>query len=276
MSKPLDLGKAWESAVAMLSANKDVVLIVAAVFFFLPNAVSGVLVPPATDIEAIMASSEPNPQALLNAIWEYLGSVWWVYAIITVVSGIGTISLLALLTNKNRPTVGDAISIGVKSVLTYIGVQVLLLILALLVILLPAALGFLIFPPLAILLYLLGFVVAVYFYIKFSLASPIIAIDGERNPLNAMARSWRLTKGNSLRIFAFYLLLIIALVVLTLLFGLFLGIFALFGEQIGLFVGAIGGSLFGMLTTSVIVAVLGAVHQQLSDSPAAAVGDTFD
>ena len=276
MSKPLDLGKAWECAVAMLGANKDVILIVAAVFFFLPNAISGVFIPAPAEITAMMESGNPDPQALTNALSAYVGGVWWLYALVAVVSGIGTLSLLALLTNSRRPTVGEAISIGLNSVLTYIAAQLLALLAALTVIFLPAALGYMIAPALALLFYLIGLVVAVYLYVKFSLASPIIAIEGVRNPLTALARSWRLTKGNSLRIFAFYLLLGIAIIVLSLLVGLLLGVFSLFGEQVGLFAGSIGGALFGMLTTSVMVAVMAAVHRQLSDAPAVSVGDTFD
>ena len=72
------------------------------------------------------------------------------------------------------------------------------------------------------------------------------------------------------------MLLGIAIIVLSLLVGLVLGVFSLFGEQVGLFAGSIGGALFGMLTTSVMVAVMAAVHRQLSDAPAVSVGDTFD
>ena len=55
----------------------------------------------------------------------------------------------------------------------------------------------------------------IYVLVKLSLSLPVIAIDKVHNPFTALARSWRLTKGNSFRLFLFYLLLFIVYLVIV-------------------------------------------------------------
>lgn len=277
MPVKLDLGKAWETAMALLKANKDVVLIVAGVFFFLPSAISEVVLPENTELNAIAESgAQPDPEVIVDLILGFFQQYWWMFAFVILASVIGTLSLLALLRNSNRPTVGEAIGVGFKGLIPYIGVAIIGLALVLALTALPAALGGAIHPGLAALFSLLGLVVSIYLNVKFSLTSAVIAIEGTMNPVRALSRSWQLTKGNSFRLFAFYLLLIVVLIVLSLLFSLFLSIFAIFGDQIGLFTAAIFGSLFGMLTTCVMVAVQASVHRQLSGGPSENVTETFE
>lgn len=273
----LDLGKAWETAMALLSANKSVVLIMAGVFFFLPSAITTIATPEPVELNAMIeAGPGANPQAIGEAFLAYLGNIWWILLLSTLVTVIGTLGLLALLRHPSRPTVGEAIGLAAGGLPTAIGVTLLTLLIALTVVIVPALLGALISPLLAGLFYFIGIVVAVYFSVKFSLTSPIIAIEGVRNPVTALTRSWKLTKGNSLRLFAFYLLLGICIIVLGLIFGLVMGLFSVLGDQIGLFFTAVGSALFGMAYTSVFIAVIAAVHQQLSGGTAPEVRDTFE
>lgn len=277
MAIKLDLGKAWEDAVAMLNANKDVVLIMAAVFFFLPGAISGIIAPEPTELNAMLASgAQPDPDEVANIFLAYIADVWWIYLLASLFSAIGMLGLYALLRSTRRPTVGEAIAIAVKSLPTYIAVLLLTSVIFAIVIMVPIMLGALISPAVAALLSLVGFAVMVYVYVKLSLTSPIIAIDGVMNPLTAMIGSWKMTKGNSLRLFAFYMLLFLSIIVLSLLVNLLLSAFAIFGDQIGLFAIAIGGSLFSMVTTSVLLAVVASAHRQLSGDSRENLAETFD
>ena len=61
-------------------------------------------------------------------------------------------------------------------------------------------------PAAATLAVVLTIPVMIYLFIKFALTAPVIAIEGERNPIKALARSWKLTKGNSFRIVLFLFL----------------------------------------------------------------------
>ena len=121
------------------------------------------------------------------------------------------------------------------------------------------------------------FVAFVYIAIKLSLLAPVIAIEKVYNPLAALMRSWRLTKGNSLRIFAFLALLIIAVVVVSMVLGLIVGlVFGLAGGEVA----RIGGGLFNSLLNAVYVVlmlgVLAAIHRQLAGPDAEVLSETFE
>lgn len=67
-----DMGQAWTDAVALLSKNRDLVVILAAVFLFLPSLALGVLAP-TTELEAIM---EANPDGFQDAAAAYAAESW--------------------------------------------------------------------------------------------------------------------------------------------------------------------------------------------------------
>ena len=96
------------------------------------------------------------------------------------------------------------------------------------------------------------------------------------NPITALARSWKLTKGNSLRLFALYVLLVIAVLVLSLVLGMVFALFGVLGETIGLLATAIGGGLVSMAFTTIMLAVLAAVHRQLTGGTAQGTAETFE
>ena len=112
-----------------------------------------------------------------------------------------------------------------------------------------------------------------YAAIKTSLAAPVIAVEGVRNPIAALRRSWELTRGNSLRIALFFALVLIAFVVVM------TAVMALAGAVLALTAGAkaqeitvmVLSSMLGAGMTLYFVAMLAAVHRQLAGpSPEAA------
>ena len=120
-------------------------------------------------------------------------------------------------------------------------------------------------------------VALIYIAVKLSLVAPVIGIDKVYNPFTAIVRSWRLTKGNSLRLFAFFLLLVIALLVVSLVLGLIVAlVFGLAGPEVA----AIGAGLFNAILNAVYVVimlgVLAAVHRQLAGPDTEAVTETFE
>lgn len=274
MAAKLDMGRAWNEAVALLSANRQVVLIVAAVFFLLPNLMLTLLAPEAAQPPEMPAGAQLNMEQALAELSAWFGDVWWMYAAIAVVQAVGTLALLALLTDRARPTVGEAIGFGVKALPTYLATQLIVslgfgLAGGLAVVLMQAL------PLAGVLLGLVVIIFGVYALIKLSLVTPVIAIEKQMNPMTALQRSWRLTKGNSLLILAFFILLGVAFVVISLVVGLVLAAFAMLGEQVGLIVGAIGNGAVSMAMVTVMVAALAAVHRQLAGSGETGLGETF-
>ena len=271
-----DLDTAWKDTTGLLSRNRSLLAVIAGVFFFLPYAALAIALPGMGDLEAAQASG--NLDAMMGAINDLYASYWWVYLILAIVQGIGLLAMLALVRRRANPTVGQALSTGVKSVPTYIAAQLLqtalFAIVAGLLIGVGAVTGL---PALAVLGGVIAFVVVCYIVTKLSLAAPVIAIDGELNPIRALQRSWALTRGNSIRLFFFYLLLLAAFVVLSIVISLVLGLaFAIAGEQAALLGEAVISGLLNAIMIVVIVCVLAAVHTQLgrlSDNPDATTED---
>lgn len=267
-----DMSQAWRDATAMMNGNREVLLIVAGIFFLLPSLALSLSI---GDLQqAIMADPE-NAQAMIADIY---GNWWWLIAIMLIAQFVGYLALLALLRDSGRPTVGEALKTGIAALLPAIGAYILLILaLGVVVAVLmgiavgtgSAALGFL--------LGMLAMVLTVYIFVKFSLMGPVIAIDKVFNPVTALTRSWQLTKGNSFRLFLFYVLLFIVYIVVSMVFAAVLGalLFA-FGPDTALTVNSLVSGVLSAAVTVVFVAVVAAVHRQLSGPSAAAVSETFE
>lgn len=270
-----DMGRAWNETTNLLSANRSLLAVVAGVFFFLPYAAVMMFLP--QQMAALQAPTTGNPEAMGEAMMSLYASIWWVFVLIGLIQAVGMLALLYLLSDRTRPTLGEALRHGFKYLLTYIGAQILQGLLFLVLILIPFLAAHAGSVTVAVLLGILIAVVFVYLFTKLSLSTPVIAIESQANPLTALTRSWSLTKGNSVRIFLFYLLLFIAMMVISTVLSFIVGIvFAIGGTEIAM----IGNGLFSGLVNAVIVtvfaAVLAAVYRQLAGPSAEAVSEAFE
>lgn len=274
-----DLDTAWKDTTRLLRDNFALLAIVAGVFYFIPYAAALLWIPGLSELT--MGQFDPTSNEMEAMANEMFAGYWWALVLLGIMQGIGLLAMLALLRRRANPTVGQAIETGGKSVLSYIGAQVLqAIVLGIVIFLLigiPMASGVV---PLAILGGIAGAVVLLYVLTKLSVAAPVIAIDGELNPINALSRSWRLTKGNSLRLFFFYFLLIVAYVVIsTIVSMLFALVFAMGGAEAQSFGQAISASLMNALLALFFACVLAAIHTQLSrlhDAQPAETGSRAD
>ena len=266
------MSEAWRDATAMMSANREVMLIVAGLFFLLPSLVMGLMMPGLQ--ESMMADPE-NAQAMVLDLYS---SWWWLLLLVLLAQLVGYLGLLALLRDSSRPTVGEALSAGLRGLLPALGFYLLLGVgFALIGIVVVALIRIGVSPALAVIAALLCAVILVYVMVKLSLGLAVIAIDKVSNPITAMARSWQLTKGNSFRLFLFYLLLVLVYFVISIVAGVIVGALVLaVGTDTALLVNAVISGLLGAVLTMVIVAVIAAIHRQLSGPSAAAVSETFE
>ncbi|MEN7538663.1 hypothetical protein [Aurantiacibacter flavus] len=272
-----DMGAAWNEAVAMIAANREVLAIVAGIFFFLPSLLIALVGP---DLNALMASPMATPEEverLSEQVMAAYGESWWIFALATLAQMVGYISLLSLLRDRGRPTVGEAIAMGAKGLLPAIAAYLIVTLgISVLFVALVALLSASGIEALIALGVLFAMVFTVYAMIKFSLAAPVIAIEKVVNPITVLKRSWILTKGNSFRILLFFILIFIVYVVISMVAGLVMaGLIAAIGGEAGKIVQGVVGGLLGMAATVVVVAVLAATHRQLSGGSASASG-TFD
>jgi membrane-anchored glycerophosphoryl diester phosphodiesterase (GDPDase) len=119
----------------------------------------------------------------------------------------------------------------------------------------------------------------VYVMIKLSLVLPVIVIENVRNPMAALTRSWQLTKGNSLRLFVFYLLLTIAYFVIVMVIGMvsMAPVVLIAGQgKAAMLVGGLVSGIVGAAASALLTAILAAIHRQLAGPSAASIGATFD
>lgn len=273
-----DMTAAWNDAQQMLGANGGVLAVVAGVFFFLPYA--GLMMLMGDQMQALEASrgANPDPEKMMQAVMSLYGNVWWAILLMAVLQGIGLLGLLTLLTDARRPTVGEALMAGARLFPSYIGAQliqaVVLAVVVFTLFLLAALTGSV---ALGVLVGIALAVGVAYFFTKMLLVAPVIAIENQTNPLAALARSWRLTNGNSVRIFAFMFLLLFAVAIIGALAGAVLGfVFGLFGGSAATIGEALVSAALNATWVVVFVAVLAAIHRQLAGPSSAAISATFE
>ena len=259
-----DLDTAWKDTTTVLRDNLRLLAVVAGVFYFVPYLAALLWIPGLADL--VMGQFDPESSAMEAKVNAMFANYWWALVILGLVQGIGFLAMLALLRRRANPTVAQALQVGTRSVLSYIATSLLLgLVLGLAILLAVAPGAVLKMPVLVVIGAIVALVVSCYLFTKFSIVSPVIAIDEVLNPFAAMGRSWRLTKNNSLRLFFFFALLFIAYAVISAVVSMvFSLIFALGGAEAQTFGQAFATSLMNALFAIVFAGVLAAVHAQLS------------
>jgi len=272
----LEMNRAWNDAVRLLNKSRDVILVVAGVFFFLPY-FAFMLVGP--DPMAGSNPAQPLPAAeTLDRLSHYYSQMWWAVVLISILQAVGVLGLLALLTDRRRPTVAEALKIGTTKVLPYIAAYLLLgMALAVVVLMLATVAAIAGAQWLVALIVVVALVVWVALFVRFSLVGPALEKEGTGNPIGALGRSWTLTAGNGWRLFAFYALLFVAMMVITMIVSGVLGLFfGLLGTEVARAGDALVTSLAYAAWATLFLAVLSAVHDQFAGPSAAALSETFE
>lgn len=268
-----DSNRAWKEAAAAVNANREVLFAIAGVFLLLPSLAFAMLFP---QPEAAAGMTGEQAANLLLAFYEK--AMPWMIPM-AILQAIGSLALLTLFTDRTRPTVGEAIRQGAIGLLPYLAAQLLvgfaIALIAMIVIGAGAATGVM---PLAFILGIAVIVLAVYVFVKTSLVSPVIMVEGQRNPLAALRRSWALTKGNSARIAVFYALLFFTFMIVVFIASALIGIIAALvaGAEGARIINAVVSSTLGATVTVYAVSVVAAVHRQLAGPSPEAVGATFE
>lgn len=277
-----DSNKAWLDAVAAVKANREVLLPVAGVFFLLPTLLSTVFL---ADTQMQILGAMGKPEALQRIVADHLGLILGFGIGGLLVQGVGMLAVMALLSDHARPTVGEAIFIAIRTLPTLIGSTLLLLVgtfLAslLLGLVIGGLFGALLGTAVASTMVAVAAVMLMtYVSVKVSLLVPVVVSEGIGSPVSALARSWRLTRGNSLRLFGFYTLLTVGYMLVAFVATLLaVGPAALLlreGQALTLFTGVVSG-LIGALTSVILIAILAQAHRQLAGPSAEAISRTFE
>lgn len=268
-----DSNLAWKDASSSVATNRDVLLALAGVFFLLPSLAFSLLMP------APQPPAGATPDQIMTITSGYYAKAMPFLLPMTIIQAAGTLGMLALLTDRRRPTVGEAIKLGFQGLLPYIGAQMLtglaIGLVGMALIGVGAATGSTI---LTAVLVTAVFVAAVYAMVKTSLTAPVIMVEGVRNPITALTKSWHLTKGNSLRIGVFYLLVALVFVIAVGIIMAIIGVIAtlILGSAIATIVSTVISSALAAVMTLYFVAIIVAVHRQLSGDAPEVIRNTFN
>jgi len=265
-----DSNLAWQQATAAIRANREALFALAGVFYLLPLLAFALLFPqpsppPGADEQAMMAFAA-----------RYYAETLPVGLPLGLVQAAGTLTLLTLLTDRRRPTVGEAIRLGFATLLPYLASQILFGLatgsvgLLVLTVLGLSGSNVLVSAGLAALI-----VAGIYLWVRVSLAAPAIAVEQVRGPVRALRRSWRLTRGNGARVLVFYALIVLTFAILLML------VTSLVGIGLALVVPAHAARIAEAVVSSSLeagmglafVAALAATHAQLADTGAERVFD---
>lgn len=268
-----DSNRAWQQATVAIRANREVLFALSGVFFLLPSLAFSLLFPQPTPPAGM------DEQAAASFAIQYYSAVFPFALPVAILQAAGTLALLTLLTDRNRPTVRDAIRTGFIALVPYLFSQILVVLgCGLTGGLLLTVLGLVGGKAVAGVGLAALFAGMVYIYTRTSLTAPVVAVDGVRNPIAALSRSWALTRGNAGRILVFYALVLLAflivLMVITTLTGLVLTL--VLPAKLATILSAVISSALGAAMALTFVAIVAAVHGQLSGERPEAVGAAFD
>jgi Membrane domain of glycerophosphoryl diester phosphodiesterase len=282
-----DSNRAWEDAMRIVAANREVLTVLAGVFFFLPAvAALTYLTPLQGELAALQAkmSSKPN-MAEMQSLMQLIGQMMPAFLALALVQIVGRMGMMALVTDQRRPTVGEALAIAVKCLPAMIGAFLVIvvvyfvavIIVSLVAALLGAGINMAHSPVLTGLfaaLIVAGALAGILFaFTRLLMLIPVIVIDGEHGPVKAIKRSWNMVQGNTARLFLFYILLALGTLVISLVASFGLKILGGLVGSAGLLLAAIGSALISSVIGVVMMAVLVAIHRQLASAPVEVVAE---
>ncbi len=281
-----EMNQAWQQSMNLVSANWQLLLVLAGIFLFLPSVALTVMMPDM--FSGLAGMSDPEEMnAWMLANWQSFAGAM---ALATFFSFVGYMAMVALM-GAHRPTVGEALKISLFSLPSIIAAFIIFIVgYVVLVGILSIVLG-LIAGGLAaaglgesgavgvVFVLMIPYVIAqLYLMSRLSMTMPIIVIEHRLNPFTALARSWSLTAGNGFRLFVFYALLTIAYFVILMVVSVFAaGVFGLAAQGATATMGsAIVSGLLGAAFSMIFSGIVVAIHRQLAGPNAEQVGETFE
>jgi len=254
-----DAGAAWNAATRLLRANRSVLPVLAGLFFFVPQVLLTALVP---DVPADL-EGEAAAQAALDIFADWFALIFAV----TLVQAMGMIAIAALLADRTRPTVREAMGKALRMLPTYvaaamvviagIGLFALMILLPLTIVMGEGGAAIALVPI---------FAAAVWVNVRTLVLVPVICAEGLRNPFDALKRTWALTTGRGARMLLVLVLFVIAALVISIITTVVPG--SLLIAALGLDTGrAIVGLIEGAVSAALIMvwtALIVAIHAQIA------------
>ena len=272
-----DMNSCWARAVELVQANFQLLLVIAGIFLLLPSVALYLFFP---DMQTI-ADPFADQDVVAAQMAEMAGPLIGGELFLTAFQFAGYAAMVALM-SEARPTVGQAIGAGIKSVPSVFAILFLFFIMYFLgavVIVLPitllagltgaAALGVIALVP------VIGFVA--WLLARLSMSMPVLILEDTLNPVTAITRSFSLTKPRQWPIMGFWTVILVIFLVISVIFG---GVMTLVASALGgglatALITGLANGLTSMIIGMIVSAVAVAMHGQLSGPSADTIEDTF-
>ena len=272
-----DMNSCWARAVELVQANFQLLLVIAGIFLLLPSVALYLFFP---DMQT-MADPFADQDVIAAQMAEMAGPLIGGGLLSTAFQFAGYAAMVALM-SEARPTVGQALTTGVKTVPSVFAILILFFILYFLgamVIVLPitllagltgaAAIGFIaLIPVVGFVAWLLG---------RLSMSMPVLVLENTLNPITGITRSFALTKPRQWPIVGFWTVIVVIFLVVSMIFG---GVMTLVASALGgglatALITGLANGLTSMIIGMVMSAVAVAMYGQLSGPSVDAIEDTF-
>lgn len=193
---PIDAGRAWTEAMALLSGQREILLTVAGFFIMLPALLLNMLRPfsPA-------GPRENWTQELLA--WTNANFTWVV--LVAALAGLGRLAILILLFSPGRPTVGEALAAGGRLLILFLVMDLLI--------------GFMLLG--GAFLFVLP---ALYIFGRTFLAEAAFVANRAHGPIAGIVAGFEASRGNGWRIFLVAGIIYVAGLILSAALGSVLGV----------------------------------------------------
>lgn len=233
----LDWSRAWSDAMALLKHHTDILLTLAGVFFLLPPLLLYTLAPfrPADtavfDVKQYIAYVDAHAGYML---------------LIALAAALGRVTILVLLLDPARPTVGQALARGVRLLPVFVVMDLLIGLMLL-------AGWFLLIVP------------ALYIYGRTLLAETVLVRERPRGPIEQIRRAFSLTRGNGWRCVGIAAIIYVAGLIVSAAIGSVVGVAAaLAGDpSLAAFVDALVDTLFAAAIGLLMLLIAIAIYRQL-------------
>jgi hypothetical protein len=273
-----DMNRTWDEALALMRANFQLLAVIAGVFLLLPTVMFYLGFP------ELLVPPEPGQLSNDEAL-AAVGRVFPVIILMILVQMVGYLAMIALI-GGSRPTVGEAIASAVKALPTLLATFITILAvamlggvalsiaLALVLVALSLVLGEGAVIGLTILLYIVLLGVMFYLYARIAPLLPVIAIERARGFVQPLKRAWKLTQDSGRRLSAFFALLFVAYIVISMVAAIVLQALGLLTPEAlaggGVLTFALVSSVIGALLAMLLSGILVSIHRQLAGTAPAA------
>lgn len=272
-----DMNSCWSRAVELVQANFQLLLVISAIFLLLPSVAIYLLVPDFQTLADPFADQDVIAAQMADMVGPLIGGG----LLSTVLQFAGYAAMLALMSDA-RPTVGQALTTGIKTVPSVFGVFILFILIYFLgavVIVLPLSLlvGLTGVAALSIIAILPVILFVAWLMGRMSMSMPVMVLEGTLNPITALTRSFALTKPKQWPIVGFWVVILVIFMVVSLIFGGVMAVVAaaLGGGLVSSLITGLANGLSSMIIGMIVCAVSVAMHTQLSGPSVDAIEDTF-